>query len=257
MTAHAEIRHPVDHFLKSDAVPSVWCSGCGIGIGMHALFLAIEEGRLDHDAMCVVSGFGCTGRVSEYVRLRSYNVVDGTVFGFGAKLSDENPGLKVVVFSNNTDFLMTGGQDFMEIRKRRPNLLVVHVNNFFYIVTEKGLIPTTPFNRSSTADFADVPYNIPLTAKAFGASFIARWTPFHAGWLKYSMMDALLRQGFSMIEIVSPCMLYYANESRIGSPVERMKFYNDNTVMRNNISMEYLDIRAYRKIIVGKFLDRG
>jgi 2-oxoglutarate ferredoxin oxidoreductase subunit beta len=152
-----QIHHPVDTYLHDDASPSVWCSGCGIGTVFYAFLKAVEETGSDPERMCIVSGFGCTGHVSEYIRLRSYDVEDGTVFGFGAKLSDENPNLKVVVFSNNTDFLMTGGQDFMEIRKRRPNLLVVHINNFFYIVTEKGLIPNTPFTRSLISDFADIP----------------------------------------------------------------------------------------------------
>lgn len=257
MSGYTEKHHPADPFINADTIPSVWCPGCGIGTIVYTFLQSIKEDALDPDKMCVVSGIGCTGRVADYLNMRTHGVEDGHVFSYGASLSDENPGLKVVVYSNNTDFLMTGTQDFIKIRRYSSNLIVIHINNFFYIVTERGLIPKTPLIRTSNVDFTDVPFNIPLLAKACGATYIARWTPFHAGWLRYSIKDALSRQGLSVIEVVSPCLLYHANESRIGDAVERMKFYNDNTVMRSNISMEYLDIRAYRKIIVGKFLDKG
>lgn len=257
MMVDAQIQnHPVDCFFNEEAMPSVWCPGCGIGIAVGAFIQALKGSTLDPEMICVVSGFGCTGRIADYLNLRTHAVEDGYVFRRGAQLSDENPGLKVVVCSNNADLLMSGAEDFIEIRRHSPQLTVIHLNNLFFIVTEKGVIPTTPLVRMTDIDFAELPYNIPLMAKACGASLIARWTPFHAGWLRYSIMDALSRQGLSVIEVVSPCLLYHANERRIGDAVERMKFYNDHSIMDTNIPMEYLDIRYYRKIIVGKFLDR-
>lgn len=255
MTSNEVIQHPDDSCLRDDALPFVWCPGCGIGTVINAFLRSVEEATLDSDKVAVVSGFGCTAPIADCLTMRTHNIQDGYVYRYGARIADENPGMKVVVFSNNTDLFLTGAQDFIEMRRHNSNLLVIHVNNFFYIVTEQGLIPTSPLIRTSKVDFADVPYNIPHMAKSCGATFVARWTPFHAGWLKYSILDALSGQGLSVIEVVSPCLLYYANERRIGNAAERMKFYSDNTVISTKIPMEDLDIRAYRNIIVGKFLD--
>ncbi len=257
MVGTSEKHHPVDDFFYTDAMPSVWCPGCGIGTVVHAFLQSIKEAGLDSETIRVVSGFGCTGNVADYLNMDTHWIEDGTVFSYAAQLSEENQDLKIVVFSNITDFLKTGAQDFIEIQRHSTNLLIIHTNNFFYIVTEKGMIPTSPYIRKLNAECGEVTYNIPLMAKACGATYIARWTPFHAGWLRFSIQDGLSRRGFSMVEVVSPCLLYHANEKWIGNAGEQMKFYNDNTVIESNISIEDLDIKANQKIIVGKFLDRG
>ena len=258
MAYSVNVHHPIDAYFKSGTIPSVWCPGCGIGTVVYTFFQAAEEENINHDRIDVVSGFGCTGKIAEYLNLSSYEVPDGFVFRLGAKLSYQYPENKVVVFSNNTDFLISGAQDFIEIRRHSTNLIVIHINNFFYIKTERGVTPATPLIRTSTEEFIELPYNIPFLAKACGASYIARWTPFHAGWLKYAIIDALSRTGLSTIEVINPCLIYNVENHRIGDPVERMKFYNDCCIIGQNESMERLDIRTYdRKIIIGKFLDLG
>jgi len=256
MARHVEEHHPFDFFVHTDSIPSVWCAGCGIGTVVYAFLQAVEEAEINPNKMCVVSGLGCTGKVSEYLNCKSYSITDGHVIRYAANLSHEKQDLRVVVYSDNADFLISGAKDFIDTGRRGANLLVIHINNFFYIITENTVIPATPFVRTSPDNNFELPFNVPLLAESCGATYVARWTPFHAGWLKYSMIDVFSRQGFSVIEIISPCLIYYAGSCRIGDAVERMKFYNDNSVMKRGESVENLDIRAHDKIIVGKFVDK-
>jgi len=247
--------HPIDSFLHAGSIPSVWCPGCGIGTVVYAFLKALEEKEIDPRRICVVSGFGCTGKVAEYLNIESSNSTDGYVIRHAATRLAENKNSRVVVYSDNADLLKSGAQDFIEMGREGLNLLVIHINNFVYVITEHRVFPITPFMRTSSDNRFELPFNIPHLAESSGATYIARWTPFHAGWLKYSIMDALSRQGFSVIEVISPCLMYYASTWRIGDAVERMKFYDDHTVMKQGESVENLDIRAHDRIIIGKFVN--
>ena len=50
-------------YLRMNQLPHLWCSGCGDGVIVKALFETIGELRLDQDRVVVVSGIGCSGRM--------------------------------------------------------------------------------------------------------------------------------------------------------------------------------------------------
>jgi len=256
MLENVEKSHPADCFLYTDSVPSVWCPGCGIGTVINTFIQAVEKSSFSSDKVCVVSGIGCTGKVAEYLKFNSFNRIDGNLIEYAAKLKLQNSDRKLVVFSNNADFLVSGAKDLVETGKKGIELLVIHVNNIIYTITEYKAIPTTPFMRASADKNLELPFNIPHLAKECGATYVARWTPLRAGWLMYSMIDTLSKRGFSVIEVISPCLMYYPDSKRIGDAAELMKFYDDNSVIKHDEPTEDLDIRVHDKIILGKFVDK-
>ncbi len=60
-----------------------------------------------------------------------------------------------------------------------------------------------------------------------------------------------------MIEVISPCLMYYASDGKIGEKVDRMNLYHTRSVIKNGEPTENLDIRSQDKIIVGKFVDKN
>jgi 2-oxoglutarate ferredoxin oxidoreductase subunit beta len=257
MMKPSQSQHPLDPFFRTGITPFVWCSGCGIGIVIHAFLQALDEVNIDDNNVHVVSGFGCSGKIAEYVKAPSTAVTDGYLIRHAVDLSVNNPSSRIVVYSNNADFLIAGSKDFRENGEKGRDLLIIHINNFMYIVTENGVVPTTPFIRTSDDKDIELPYNVPLLAKTCGAKYVARWTPFHAGWLRYSFIEALSKEGLRLIEVISPCLLYHADDRIIADSVEGMKFYNDHSVMKHGESVENLDIRAGKEIIIGKFVDEA
>jgi 2-oxoglutarate ferredoxin oxidoreductase subunit beta len=256
MVKNIEKSHPADCFLRADPVSSVWCPGCGIGTVINTFIQTVEKLNIDLNEICVVSGIGCTGKVAEYLKFKSFQVNDGEVIKYAAKVKSENSDSKVVVFSNNADFLVSGAEDFIEIGKNDVNILVIHINNIIYTITENRAIPTTPFMRASINKDFELPFNIPHLAKSCGARYVARWTPLHAGWLMYSIIDAFYKKGFSVIEVISPCLMYYASNDRMADATGRIKFYDTNSVIKQDESTENLDVRINNKIIIGKFVDK-
>ena len=161
----------------------------------------------------------------------------------------------MVAFTNNADFLMSSAKDFLDIGRKNANILVLHINNLIYCYTKNEIIPTTPFMRTSADNNFELPFNIPHLAKSSGAKYVARWTSLRAGWLKYSIIDALSKPSFSVVEVILPCVIYNTIDSKIGDGVDRMKFYSDNSIMKQYETTEKLDLRSQREIIIGKFVD--
>jgi len=251
-----EDQNPIDSLLHSDLMPSIWCPGCGIGIVVNTFLQTVKKLNIDPDKICVVSsGLGCTGKIPEYLKFKRLDIADGNMFHSAAALKLKNPDLKIVIFLNDSDFIASGIDDFLEACKKGTELLLIYINSFIYHVFEEHkAFRQTPFKRSPTGNDFESPFNIPHLAKICGASFIARWTPLHCRRLSFSMKEAFLEQGFSLIEIISPCLMYYASEGRLGKTIDRMGMFYNNSVIKNFEPTENLDIRASKKIVVGKFV---
>ncbi len=248
-----ETLHPSDSFLHPEIFPTVWCPGCGIGTAASTLFEAIKEADILKKDMQIVSGIGCTGKIAECVRFKSYSITNGKVVDFAIHLKQAKPGLKVCVFLNNADILLSGAEQLIKAGKKRENLIVIFINNFIYAVSQDKAFPLTPFMRKSTSNEFELPFDIPGMAIYSGADFVARWTPLQAGWMKDSFREAFSLTGLAVIEVISPCLIYEANSGRILDAVDRIKFYNDNSEIKFQAKGENLDIRLQKKIITGKF----
>jgi len=251
--------HQVVNWLRMDRIPHIWCPGCGIGITVEAFVLALEKLKIKSDEICVVSGIGCTGRVAGYIKVDSFHTTHGRAIPFATGIKLANPKIKVVVISGDGDLISIGGNHFMHAARRNIDITVICVNNFIYAMTGGQVAPTTPFTAYTTTS----PYgnfetasNIPQLAESAGAKYVARWTSLHARRLINSIVEAIQKPGFSVIEVVSPCPMYYSRINRLGEGINMMKFYHKNSVIKHFEPTENLNIDYQGKLIVGKFVDR-
>jgi 2-oxoglutarate ferredoxin oxidoreductase subunit beta len=119
--------------------------------------------------------------------------------------------------------------------------------------------PTTQEGaRTSTTPYGSIeyPFNLPLLVASAGATYVARWTVLDMGRLRRSMVEALLHKGFSFVEIVSPCPVYYGRRNRLGEAVDELRYYRENTVVENFAPLEALDLALNERIVVGKFVEK-
>jgi 2-oxoglutarate ferredoxin oxidoreductase subunit beta len=252
------LRHPMAHFLRMDRMPHIWCSSCGLGTSLTCFIMAAKESEIDENRITVVSGIGCTGRVAGYLNFDSFHTTHGRAIPFATGLCLANPDLKVVVYSGDGDIVAIGGNHFIHSARRNMDMLVICVNNFTYGMTGGQAGPTTPVTaKATTAPYGcfEYPFNIPYLAIASGATYVARWTALHMRRLKNSMAEALQKKGFRLIEIISPCPTAFARKNRLGTGLDLMKFYHDNSVIKHGADPRDAEIGMTGKIIVGKFLD--
>jgi len=248
--------HPVNPFLRTDVFLSSLCSGCGIGIAVNTFLQAVSRVEFDTDRLCAVSsGMGCTGKVAEQFNFKVYDATHGNAMDFGANLAVEEPDRKVVIFLNDTDLITSGVESFIRAGKENARLLVMYINNYIYrILTEHKELPNTPFSHGSSNSATVSPTNFPHLAASSDAAYVARWTPLHVRRLMFSIMEALSIDGLSVIEVISPCLMFYGSDGNAGRILDRMDYFYQNSVIRNNEPTENLDLGDRSEIIVGKFI---
>jgi 2-oxoglutarate ferredoxin oxidoreductase subunit beta len=253
-----QLTHPMSDLLRMDRMPHIWCSSCGLGTGLTCFIMALRESGIDEKDVAVVSGIGCTGRVAGYLNLDSFHTTHGRAIPFATGLSLANPKLRVVVYSGDGDIVAIGGNHFIHSARRNMDLMVICVNNFTYGMTGGQAGPTTPIRaKATTAPYGnfEYPFNIPYLAVAAGASYVARWTSLHMRRLKNSMAEALPKRGFRVIEIICPCPTAYARKNRLGTGLDLLKYYHDNSIIKHGADPKEADIGMTGKLICGKFVD--
>jgi len=254
-----EKRHPMEGLLRMDRIPHIWCPGCGIGNAVSAFAEALDKLEFDLDNVCVVSGIGCTGRVAGYIKVDSFHTTHGRAIPYATGIKLGNPDLKVVVVSGDGDLVSIGGNHFVHAARRNIDLTVILVNNFIYAMTGGQVAPTTPipaFTTTSPFGNFESPVNVPRLAEAAGAVYVARWTALHMRRLADSIVEAFNTPGFSVIEVISPCAMYYSRTNKLGDGLDMMKFYYENSTIKHGEPTDNLDIDYQKEIIVGKFIDR-
>jgi 2-oxoglutarate ferredoxin oxidoreductase subunit beta len=253
-----EEKNPMEGFLRMDRIPHIWCPGCGIGVVVSSFAEALRKSKIDLDKVCIVSGIGCTGRVAGYVKLDSFHSTHGRAIPFATGLKLGNPELKLVVFSGDGDIFGIGGNHFIHAARRNMDILVICVNNFNYAMTGGQVAATTPLTaNASTAPYGnfEYPFSLPYLAEASGATYVARWTALHLRRVTMSIQEALVKRGFSFIEVITPCVTLYARRNRLGDGLNLMKYYYEKSEIQHGADTRTLDISYQGKLIVGKFVD--
>jgi 2-oxoglutarate ferredoxin oxidoreductase subunit beta len=221
-------------YLRHDKkFPHVWCGGCGIGILLGSLIRAIDHIGYTKDEIVMVSGIGCSGRMPVYVDFNTLHTTHGRALTFatGAKLA--KPDLKVIVIMGDGDATAIGGNHFIHAARRNVDMTAIIVNNGIYGMTGGQASPTTPYGgRATTATYGTVEpnFNISQLAVCAGAVFAARGTVFHTRQLDQLIEKALLKKGFSVVEVISQCQTHFGRLNKQGNQVEMMKWQRDHAV---------------------------
>ncbi|MGA2367038.1 MAG: thiamine pyrophosphate-dependent enzyme [Dehalococcoidia bacterium] len=245
-------------YLRQDRLPHIWCPACGIGPALNCFLRAIDNSGLDPDKISVVSGIGCSGRVAGYVKLDSFHTTHGRAIPFATGLRLANPELKAVVFSGDGDLAAIGGNHLIHAARRNIDMTVICINNFNYGMTGGQVGPTAPYDvRTSTTPYGNFepPFNLPLLLYASGASYIARWTVLHLHQLESTITEALLKPGFSFVEVISPCPAVYGRMNKEPEGLDSLKSYEKRSIIKNGADPREVDITQNGPIIVGKFID--
>jgi 2-oxoglutarate ferredoxin oxidoreductase subunit beta len=222
-------------------IPHVWCPGCGIGIVMGALIRAIERTGLSRDEIVLISGIGCSGRMSTYLDFNTLHTTHGRALAFATGVKLAKPELSVIVIMGDGDAAAIGGNHLIHACRRNIDITSLIINNNIYAMTGGQYSPTTPIDyKASTAQYGSIekPFDICKLVEACGASFVARGTAYHATMLDRLIERAVNIKGFSVVEALSQCPVQYGRRNKLGGPVEMMYWYKDNAL--NNLEFKKL-----------------
>ena len=251
--------HPMEALLRTERLPNIWCSGCGIGTVLGSVMAAVQKSGYDQDKIAVVSGIGCTARMAGYIRLDSFHTTHGRALPFATGLKLARPDIKVLVISGDGDLLAIGGNHFIHAARRNIDVTVICVNNLTYGMTGGQLAPSTPFGAKTTTSSLgcpEEPFNFCYLASACGSVYVARWTTLHIRRITNSITEAMQKRGFSFVEILTPCPTSFGRRNKIGSALDTLKFYHERSVIRNDIDPKDAPMDFHSNIVLGKFVDR-
>ncbi|MBF8281230.1 MAG: TPP enzyme C protein [Anaerolineales bacterium] len=223
-------------YLRPQVLPTTWCPGCGLGIIMSAIAQAVHFRGLDKDKVAMVSGIGCTGRMSGYVDFNTLHTTHGRAPAFATGLKLARPEMTVIVVMGDGDSMSIGGNHLVHAMRRNIGLTAIVVNNSVYGLTGGQSSPTTPVGgRTTTARSGSFerPMNLEVLARAAGAAFFARATVNHTAGLTKMIERALAVSGFAMVEVISNCHVLYGKMNELGDAAEMMQSM-DRTTRRIN-----------------------
>ncbi|MBN1686728.1 MAG: 2-oxoacid:ferredoxin oxidoreductase subunit beta [Spirochaetales bacterium] len=223
----------VKDYIRERFFPHMWCPGCGHGIVLNNLLRAIEDLGLNKTGIVMVSGIGCSSRISGYVDFHSLHTLHGRALAFATGVKMSRPELNVIVPMGDGDALAIGGNHFIHAARRNIDLTAIVMNNRVYGMTGGQYSPLSGYGTSATtAPYTNIDhgFDIVALAAAAGASFVARTTTYHVMELRNIVKRAITHKGFSVVEVMSQCPTYFGRKNQMGSAVDMMRSYKENTV---------------------------
>lgn len=249
----------VHKYLRHDKkFPHVWCPGCGNGILLGSLIRAIDSTGLEKDEIVIVSGIGCSGRISVYVDFNTLHTTHGRALTFATGIKLGNPGLNVIVIMGDGDATAIGGNHFIHAARRNLDLTAIVVNNNIYGMTGGQYSPTTPYGSfATTAPYGNIEhaFSIAELAVTAGAGMVSRGTVFHASMLDELISKAILKRGFAVVEAVSHCHTQYGRRNEMGGAVEMLRWQKE-TAVRVEKAKEMSQEQLRGKFTIGILADR-
>ena len=210
----------------------MWCPGCGHGIVLNSLIRAIEKLGLSKNEIAMVSGIGCSSRITGYLDFHTMHTLHGRALAFATGLKLGLPALNVIVPMGDGDALAIGGNHFIHAARRNIDLTAIVMNNRIYGMTGGQFSPLSGCGiLATTAPYTNIDqdFDVVKLSKAAGATFVARTTTFNAQQMISILSDAIIHEGFSVVEVLSQCPTYFGRKNKEGSAVDMMKRMKDIT----------------------------
>ena len=223
----------VKHYIRERFFPHMWCAGCGHGIVLNGLIRAVDELKIKKKEMVMVSGIGCSSRISGYVDFHSLHTLHGRALAFATGVKLSKPSLNVIVPMGDGDALAIGGNHFIHAARRNINITALVMNNRTYGMTGGQYSPLSgPGIKATTAPYASIDREFDTVdlARSAGATFVARTTVYHVKQVKQLIKKAIKHEGFSVVEILTQCPTYFGRKNKKGSAVDMMMAFKDGTV---------------------------
>jgi len=222
----------VKDYIRQRFMPHLWCPGCGHGIVMNNLIRAVENLGLKKNDIVMVTGIGCSSRISGYLDFHTLHTIHGRALAFATGVKLSRPELTLIVPMGDGDALAIGGNHFIHAARRNIDMTAIIMNNNIYGMTGGQFSPLSGYGKmATTAPFGNIDeaFDIVRLAKAAGASFVARTTTYHVTSMIKILMEAIVHKGFSVVEILSQCPTYFGSKNKMGDAVDMLNYFKSQT----------------------------
>jgi len=187
---------------------ATWCPGCGDFGVLKALKQAMPEvGRTPEETL-LVTGIGCSGKLSSYFESYGFHTIHGRALPVARAAKLANPGLEVVAAGGDGDGYGIGGNHFMHTARENHDMTYIVFNNEIFGLTKGQTSPTSPKGHKSKTQpsgSAKDPVRPMTLSLASGASYIARTAATNPRQAQQILAEAIQHDGFAHIDFLTQC----------------------------------------------------
>lgn len=188
-----------------------WCPGCGDFSIQAAIQRAAANVGLTPDNLAIVSGIGCSGRISGYIHAYGFHGIHGRALPIAQGLKMANRDLTVIASGGDGDGFAIGLGHTVHAIRRNMDLTYIVMDNQIYGLTKGQTSPRSAegFKTKSTPEGSIETVLSPLEiALSAGATFVAQSFSSNLKQLTSLIEQAIQHRGFSLVNVFSPCVTF-------------------------------------------------
>lgn len=206
------------------AIDLAWCPGCGNYSIRKSLLAALNELDFPKEKVVLVSGIGQAAKMPQYVNTSFFNGLHGRALPPATAIKACNPELTVIAVGGDGDMYGEGGNHFLHVTRRNPDITLFVHDNMVYGLTKGQAAPTTRTGMKTPVQVSGVfekPLNPIALAISLDVTFVARVFSGNIEHTKEVMKKAVLHKGLALVDLFQPCVSF--------NKINTFKWFKDNT----------------------------
>ncbi|WP_100399275.1 2-oxoacid:ferredoxin oxidoreductase subunit beta [Bacillus sp. FJAT-44742] len=188
-----------------------WCPGCGDFSVQAAIQRAAANSGLEPHELALVTGIGCSGRLSGYINSYGFHGVHGRVLPLAQGVKMANRDLTVVASGGDGDGFAIGMGHTIHSIRRNIDITYIVMDNQIYGLTKGQTSPRSEMGfktKSTPGGSIESSLHVMETALTAGATFVAQSFSSDLKELTSLIEQGMAHKGFSLINVFSPCITF-------------------------------------------------
>ncbi|MCV9887740.1 2-oxoacid:ferredoxin oxidoreductase subunit beta [Metabacillus halosaccharovorans] len=188
-----------------------WCPGCGDFSVQAAIQRAAANVGLTPENLAVVSGIGCSGRISGYINSYGFHGIHGRSLPIAQGVKMANKDLTVIASGGDGDGFAIGMGHTIHAIRRNIDITYIVMDNQIYGLTKGQTSPRSDagfVTKSTPQGSIESSLSVMEMALTAGATFVAQSFSTDLKDLTALIEAGINHKGFSLINVFSPCVTY-------------------------------------------------
>lgn len=188
-----------------------WCPGCGDFSVQAAIQRASANVGLTPEELAVVSGIGCSGRISGYINSYGFHGIHGRSLPIAQGVKMANKDLTVIASGGDGDGFAIGMGHTIHAIRRNIDITYIVMDNQIYGLTKGQTSPRSDagfVTKSTPEGSIESALSVMEMALTAGATFVAQSFSTDLKDLTALIEAGINHKGFSLINVFSPCVTY-------------------------------------------------
>jgi 2-oxoglutarate ferredoxin oxidoreductase subunit beta len=194
-----------------NSVKPNWCPGCGDFSVQAAMQRAAANVGLEPEDLAVISGIGCSGRISGYINAYGFHGIHGRVLPIAQGVKMANRELTVIASGGDGDGFAIGMGHTVHSIRRNIDITYIVMDNQIYGLTKGQTSPRSEAGfktKSTPGGSIESALSVMELALTAGATFVAQSFSSDLKGLTSLIEQGINHKGFSLINVYSPCVTF-------------------------------------------------